>query len=372
MTFRLLHVVLIAAVIGGSAFGGGWYFGQRQGRTEGFDTGVRYGEVQAAKKGPLPVRDRAHPLAELAATDAWTALPLTEGETEPLARIANRSMSPCRAAAQRGFSLATSLLEDEYACAATRAQLPLGLAILRTYTPQVGVDEAVEEAIAALRVERRKPVPTTSDKPVRGDAEAAVTLTVFSDFQCPYCARGEKLIQDYLASGDSVRVIMRHLPLTRIHPAAFPAAVATEAAHNQGRFWDMHDALFEVGPKALGKGVDGDDPIPAEGPVPFEALAGKLGLDVDQFRKDMRSLDVQERVQADMDLAEALGVRGTPAFFFDGREVKERRSPAVFAKLRAKAQAEADWRFSWGLEPPPPGSTAPEGLAPDAVPAEVQ
>ncbi len=362
---RIVVVVLVLVLIG-AGFGAGWYFGQQQGRQDGFDTGVRYGEVQAAKKGPLPVRDRAHPVADLAKTDAWLSLPLVEAEVGSMGQIANRAISPCPGASKRGFSLATSLLDEEYGCSGLAEQLRLGLAVLRTYTSQVGAAEAVEEAIAVLRVERRKPVPTVSDKPVRGDADAPVTLTVFSDFQCPYCVRGEKLIQKYLASDSQIRVIMRHLPLTRIHPAAWPAAVAAESAGKQGKFWEMHDALFAIGPKTLGKGIDGDDPIPLEGPVPFEEQAQQLGLDLDRFRADMRSLEVQELVQADMDLAESLGVRGTPAFFFDGREVSGRRTPAAFAKLRRKAEAEADWRYSWGLEPPPPGAVAPEGLAPDS------
>ena len=367
MTIRLPIVLAITLVVAAGALGGGYLWGRDHGRSQGFDTGVRYGEVQAARKGPLPVRDRGHLRAALAATPAWDALPVSAAEEEPLAAIANRAISPCPAAAKRGFSLATSLLEPEYACAGAGPQLRLGLAVYRTYLEADGSAEAVEEAVAVLRVERRQPLPTTSNKPVRGNPDAPVTLTVFSDFQCPFCARGEDLIQKYLAQGDDVRVIMRHLPLTRIHPAAWPAAVATEAAASQGRFWEMHDGLFAIGPKALGKGVDGDDPIPAEGPVPFEALARGLGLDLDRFRADMRSLAIQERVQADMDLAEELGVRGTPAFFFDGREARERRSPDVFARLHGKAAAEADWRFAWGLEPPPRGSEAPAGIVPDPI-----
>ena len=370
MTLRWPIVVLITLVVGGAAFGGGYWLGRDQGRAQGFDTGVRYGEVQAAKKGPLPVRNRKHPLSALQGSDSWKALPVTDAEASGLAAIANAAISPCRSGTKRGVSLATSLLEPEESCPIVGAQLRLGLAALRTFSVQMSPEEAIEEAVAVLRVERRRPVPETGDRPVRGNPDAAVTLTVFSDFQCPYCVRGEKLVGDYLAENPDVRVVMRHLPLTRIHPAAWPAAVAAEAAAEQGRFWEMHDALFAVGPKKLGKGIDNDDPIPATGAVPFEALAEELGLDLERFRSDMRSLDVQERVQADMDLASDMGVGGTPAFFFDGREVRERRSPQVFAQLRAKAAAEADWRFSWGLEPPPRGATAPEGLAPDADPAQ--
>jgi len=355
-------------VLLGAAFGGGWYLGDRQGRATGFSAGVRYGEVQASKKAPIPVRNNRHSAASLADTAAVGALPLIGDESEGLATLLNQALSPCKEGTRRGVSLATSLLDPELGCAAAAAQAKLALAVMRTYGGGAGASEqaraaAIEEGVAVLRVERRVPMPRETYKTPRGNPDAVVTLTVFSDYQCPYCVRGEKLVQEFLDEyGDQVRVVPRHLPLTRIHPAAWPAAVATEAAAEQGKFWEMHDALFALGPKGLAKVVDRDDPIPAEGAVPFESQAQALGLDVGQFREDLRSLEIQERVQDDMDLARELGVGGTPAFFFDGREVSGRRSPKLLGKLLAKAEAEADWRFSWGLEPPPKGVEVPEGM----------
>ncbi|MCO4772625.1 MAG: thioredoxin domain-containing protein [Deltaproteobacteria bacterium] len=367
-TSRTLLVGL-ALVLLGAAFGAGWYFGQRNGRMSGFSAGVRYGEVQASKKAPIPVRDREHPAALLAETKAFSDLPLQGDEVGALARLTNLSITPCRKGAKRGMSLASSLLDTEEDCPQALSQTRLALAVLRTYGG--GVDataetraEAIEEAVAVLRVERRQPVPTESHRPVRGNADAAVTLTVFSDFQCPYCVRGEAAVQEFLQDhGDRVRVVSRHLPLTRIHPAAFPAAVATEAAAEQGKYWEMHDALFALGPKPLGKAIDRDDPLPAVGAMPFEEQATAIGLDIGAYRESMRSLEIQQRVQDDMDLARSLGVGGTPAFFFNGREVTERRSAKLFEKLLSKAEAEAEWRFSWGLEPPPKGAEAPAGIA---------
>jgi len=367
MTGRRVAVVLTVLVLLGAAFSAGWYFGGRSGRVDGFNAGVRYGEVQASKKAPVPVRNRDHSAAELLATAAFASLPLEAGEGEALATLANRAISPCAKEGKRGTSLATSLLEE--ACPGVTSQVRLALAVLRTYGGGAGASpearaEAIEEGIAVLRVERRLPVPTDAPRPPRGNPDAPVTLTVFSDFQCPYCFRGEKVVEELLKEhGDRVRVVARHLPLTRIHPAAWPAAVAADAAGEQGKYWEMHEALFAVGTRKLGDGIDTDDPFPADGAVAFEGLAQELGLDVETFRADARSVELQERVQADMDLARTLGVGGTPAFFFDGREVTERRSPELFAKLLDKAEAEADWRFSWGLEPPPPGAVAPEGVA---------
>ena len=99
-------------------------------------------------------------------------------------------------------------------------------------------------------------------------------------------------------------------------------------------------------------------------PLDFDrwAQAGARGWSYEEVLPYFRKAERQQRVQDDMDLARAIGVGGTPAFFFNGREVTERRSAALFTKLLEKAEAEADWRFSWGLEAPPPGAKAPETI----------
>lgn len=313
MNRRIVFIALAVLLLAG-AFAGGWYLGDRQGRATGFATGVRYGEVQASKKTPVPVRDRRHPVAELAETPAFQSLPVQGDEVETLATLANRAISPCREGSRRGVSLASSLLDEELNCAATTAQLRLGLAALRTWGGGAGASpeargEALEEAVAVLRVERRQPVPTESHRPVRGNPDAAVTLTVFSDFQCPFCARGEALVETFLeAHGDRVRVVPRHLPLTRIHPAAWPAAVATEAAAEQGKYWEMHDALFESRDAVR----SGD----------FASIAEGLGLDVAKFEADMAAPEIEAQIAADVALARELDIRSTPSTFVNGHYVR--------------------------------------------------
>src|SRR5204862_1044705 len=85
----------------------------------------------------------------------------------------------------------------------------------------------------------------TSDAPVRGPASAPVTIAEFSDFQCPFCSKvGPTIKQVEAVYKDKVRVVWKHMPLTSIHPNAMGAAVAAEAARNQGKFWEFHDKLF--------------------------------------------------------------------------------------------------------------------------------
>ena len=141
----------------------------------------------------------------------------------------------------------------------------------------------------------------------RGPESAEVTVVEFSDFQCPFCGRAsptlDKIEEEY---GDKVRIVFKHLPLS-IHPKARGAHAAAEAAHLQGKFWEMHDRIFE-NQRNLEPSV-------------FEGYAEEIGLDMDRYRTDLDSDDVKKRIQADMAQARILGVTGTPGFFFNGRFV---------------------------------------------------
>jgi predicted DsbA family dithiol-disulfide isomerase len=132
-----------------------------------------------------------------------------------------------------------------------------------------------------------------------------VTIVEFSDFQCPYCGRVETTLQrlskDY---GNDIAIFYRHNPLP-FHPRAMPAALASEAAGAQGKFWEMHDKLY-ANQQALG-------------PDDLETFARELGLNVAAFRASVAAERGRDRIQVDMDLAAKFGARGTPSFFINGR-----------------------------------------------------
>ena len=158
---------------------------------------------------------------------------------------------------------------------------------------------------------RRGPDPnrvyklTTDGSPALGPESAKVTIVEFSDFQCPFCSRVYptllRLRQEY---GDDVRVVFKHMPLG-FHAKAPAAHAAAEAAKLQGKFWPMHDKLFE-GQRLLSE-------------AQYEVWAREIGLDVEQFKQDATSKEVKARVDADSAEAQRLGVTGTPAFFINGR-----------------------------------------------------
>ncbi len=140
---------------------------------------------------------------------------------------------------------------------------------------------------------------------LRGPSEALVTLVEYADFECPYCGQAEPIIRELLADYGDIRYVWRHLPLRDVHPHAQLAAEASEAAADQGAFWDMHDLLLDHQGALTTADVVG--------------YAGTLGLDVARFNADLRLHAGAARVAQDVDSADLSGVSGTPTFFLNGR-----------------------------------------------------
>jgi len=142
---------------------------------------------------------------------------------------------------------------------------------------------------------------------------AVVTLEEFGDFQCPPCGLLypdlKKIEHDY---GTRLRVIFRESPLASMHKNAFDAARAAEAADLQGKFWEMHDKLYET--QAAWK-----DAAPAR-PI-FISYARALGLDVERFTRDMDGQIANSRILLDMKRYDSLGGKGTPTIFINNREL---------------------------------------------------
>lgn len=143
-----------------------------------------------------------------------------------------------------------------------------------------------------------------SDAAFRGNKDAKVTIVEFSDFQCPYCQRGAKIVDEILKIyPNDVKVTFKNYPLP-FHSDAKPAAKAALAAKNQGKFWEYHDLLF-----ANQDGLNKEN---------FIKWAKELGLDADKFAKDMDDPAEAKKIETDMELGMQNGVQGTPAFFING------------------------------------------------------
>jgi Na+/H+ antiporter NhaA len=139
----------------------------------------------------------------------------------------------------------------------------------------------------------------------RGPTDAPVTIVEYGDFECPFCGQAEPVIRELLAGSGDLQYVWRHLPLNDVHLTAQLAAEASEAAADQGAFWEMYDVLLshqdELQPKDLVR------------------YAGQLGLDVDRFADALAQRAGAARVAEDVDSADLSGVSGTPTFFVNGR-----------------------------------------------------
>jgi protein-disulfide isomerase len=157
-------------------------------------------------------------------------------------------------------------------------------------------------------------LPPGAEPPhVVGAATAPVTLEEFGDFQCPPCGLLHPVLKTMEKEfGDKLRVVFRQYPLVPAHQHALSAARAAEAAGLQGKFWEMHDMIFES-QQGWDKAFDAR--------AIFDGYAQKIGLDMEKYRKDVASEVVAQRIFLDGKRAHALGVQGTPTVFMNGREV---------------------------------------------------
>lgn len=172
-------------------------------------------------------------------------------------------------------------------------------------------------------------VELTQTDHVRGAKEGKVTLVEFGDFQCPACGAYESIVRQVLADNkDTVKFSFRHFPLMQIHQNALLAAKASEAAALQGKFWEMHDILYDK--QTEWSGAPGAKEL-------FKTYANTLDLDITKFSKDMDSAEVEAKILAELKEGTQLGIQGTPTFFVNGKKIDNPGNLANFNKLIQEA-----------------------------------
>lgn len=139
---------------------------------------------------------------------------------------------------------------------------------------------------------------------IKGSREARIGLIMWTDYQCPFCARFERetlpiIEREYVATGRVLLAVRQH-PLPAVHPLAFEAATVAVCAHRQGRFWDLHERLFQIQ-------ADRD-------PAAVRRIAGEAGLDMEAFAPCRSDPSAEARVRSDAETAIEFGLNGTPAF----------------------------------------------------------
>jgi protein-disulfide isomerase len=170
----------------------------------------------------------------------------------------------------------------------------------------------------------RLAVPLGSDDHVLGSPDALVTLVEYGDYECPFCRAAQPVVAELLRRvGDDMLFAYRHFPLTQIHPYAFDAALAAEAAGAQGAFWPMHELLLANQERLQ--------------PHDLLAYAKALGLDLDRFATDLELRRYEPKVRADFIGGVRSGVNGTPTFFVNGvRHNGPNDLPTLLGVIRAE------------------------------------
>lgn len=165
----------------------------------------------------------------------------------------------------------------------------------------------------------------SSSDHVKGSESRKLVLIEYGDFQCPACAAyypiTKRLEEEY---GDQLTMVFREFPLRSIHKNAQIAAQAAEAAGFQGKFWEMHDKLYE-NQEAW---ADNRDPRSM-----FESYASEIGLDVDKYKTDYDSQEVKDRINADYNSAFSAGVNATPTYFLNGVKLDNPRGYEPFKQI---------------------------------------
>ena len=176
-------------------------------------------------------------------------------------------------------------------------------------TPEAVAEVPADGAAAQPTAELAEVPEVTSDDNVRGPSDAKVTLISYSDFECPYCTKFSETIEQIADEyGDDIRVVFRHFPLS-FHANAKPAAMAAECAGEQGKFWEMHDIIFDFS-------FDGNMDVEI-----WKDYAENYGLDMDDYNDCMDNEKYADKIIEQMKDGAAAGVRGTPATFVNGKMV---------------------------------------------------
>jgi protein-disulfide isomerase len=213
--------------------------------------------------------------------------------------VAKAELCPCPDA---NTSLHECLKTRETRCSIAEQEASMIGQMIKADFNQTDILDKIAEFVEAVK---KKHDFDLKDRPVKGNPDAAVVVVEFADFQCPYCKEASKFMKKASQKyGDKIAIYYKNFPLSA-HPFGPLAARAGIAAHMQGKFWKMHDLLFEH-QKTLNEEKIID-------------LARRAGLNVEKFKRDLASPEVRQIVAKDKSEGESAGISGTPTIFINGR-----------------------------------------------------
>ena len=228
-----------------------------------------------------------------------------------------------------------AVIDEELSLAKAWRKEGIAAADIYDYATELGYTHVEYEGDQGLDEDSVYPVPLAKS-PQRGPTDAKLTVVVFSDFRCPYCTRGNATLEQLRADyAGEIRVVYKYLPFQG--PLARSAALAAWAAGQQGKFWEFHDLMYARGPRF----EEAD----------LELMAMRLELDMERWYQDLENPKAKADIKKDSELAQALGVSGTPTYFINGRPLDGARSDFDFRLLFSEELERAQAKLDAGVAP---------------------
>lgn len=188
----------------------------------------------------------------------------------------------------------------------------------------------------------------TPTEHIEGQGKDGVTLVEYGDYQCPYCGEYYPTVKQVVAQyDDQITFQFRNFPLTSLHPNAFAGARAAEAAGLLGKFWQMHDLLYDQNDEYYDSNEEAAEWIGVTDPEPvFVKDAESLGLNAQKFEQLYNSDQVNNLVLADENAGNKLGIDATPTFYLDGKQIQVDNTASAFDSLINAAIAQKQGKTS--------------------------
>ena len=206
-----------------------------------------------------------------------------------------------------------------------KKHLKRGIILAIVVLSVVGIGKLMQQSATTSAVVSTEVLTVKADDWVKGNKDATVTLVEYLDFECEACGAYyplvKRLSEEY---ADRVTFVSRYFPLPS-HRNSMTSALAIEAAGRQGKYWEMHDLLFEE-QQTWGE-------LAAPDPAIFEGYAKQLGLDMERYAQDVNSEEARARIIRDRDEGTRLGVNATPTFFLNGEKLQNPRGYEAFVSL---------------------------------------